>query len=156
MSDENKSLEAVEQPARRAFVSLSIKAMLAAPLVSFPSLGLAGCGDDGPGTPEPTDDQARASEAALLYFDGDESGQAAALGTVYVEELESALEGSTETDLADLVEWILTYETAQEAADALEEKVQEDFEMGNVYTLKGWTLGLTELRLCALCALVDA
>jgi hypothetical protein len=120
-----------------------------------PALALTpACGDDLPEDGGLDPDWQRAAEIARAYFDPEPLDTAAALGRAYLAELTpSSHPVIIEADLDKLVTLIDGATSDDEALDALSAAIAADFRDRNLVVLSGWTLGRSELRLCALVAL---
>lgn len=131
-----------------ALVVVGARALAAATTGSI----LAGCGD----VPTGFDDEERAARVAAAYLGADSGDRAVALGRAYLAQLTPDLDPDViDADLTAVTRLIAGLDEPAALA-AVEDAVVDDFRGGATVRLSGWSLGRTELRLCALLALQQA
>jgi len=114
---------------------------------------LAGCGDDMSALPAK---QRAAARVAASYFGADAGDRAVALGNAYLAQLTPDLDPDViDADLTGVTSLIAGSTDEPAALAAVEDAVVDEFRSGAMVRLSGWSLGRTELRLCALLALSE-
>ena len=139
---------------RREWLRSAVVMTLGGRLIA-PALAVTpACGDDLPADDGSFDpDWHRAAHIARAYFDPEPLEAAAALGRAYLAELTpSSQPAIIDADLDHLVTLIDSAASDDEALDAL----AGDFRDRHLVSLSGWSLGRSELRLCALVALAGS
>ena len=115
---------------------------------------LAGC-DTSP-LPGLDQEQRKAARVAATYLGADSGARAVALGNAYLAQLTPDLDPDViEADLTAVTSLVAGSTDEPAALAAVEDAVADDFRSGAMMQLSGWTLGRTELRLCALLALSE-
>lgn len=122
------------------------------------ALGLAGAGLVGCGSDTPDTGRVAAGPPGWLAQPGADQAAAARLGRIYLET--HPAEGDRNT-LVGLIEEAMTPQTGDGAdpaamAAALQEAVREDYARDVVVPVDGWLLSVTEARLYALLAVLQA
>ena len=112
---------------------------------------LPGCGGGPPlGDDALPDGAAELDAVARTYFEGDLEA-ARVVGEAYLNGFDSADEARA--DLERSFEPVRDIEDAKEVVAELENALLADFEDAAIYSLAGWQLGLTELRVAAIARL---
>jgi hypothetical protein len=117
---------------------------------------VAGCGGDRSALPGLTGAQREAARVAAAYLGADSGEGAVALGNAYLAQVAPDLDRHIiDADLTGVTSLVAGSPGEPAALAAVEEAVVDDFRSGAMVTLSGWSLGRTELRLCALLALSE-
>jgi hypothetical protein len=117
---------------------------------------LAGCGGDASALPGLTREQREAARIAATYLGADSGDRAVALGNAYLAQLRPDMDPDViDADLTGVTGLVAGSADEAAALAAVEDAVLDDFRSGAMMKLSGWSLGRTELRLCALLALTE-